>query len=459
MYLNKRRQGWYLEWTLPKDIKPLFGKGRLVQSLGTRDKDAAEARAIAVKNRWRAEVEMRRQRAGVQPKDVGFWRAMADTALSPKERADIEHMASIEAGSRNPYWWREGYQAAPPDEKKGYEQMVREYVRETYLDYDDCPYDTIEEHPEAAKFVALAIGKTRAFDEHLDEWAKTLRVEAKTIFMRRKTVRDFAQEFRLTSDVTRKGVQRWARAEAAKGKSPATIQRALSELRGYWKFLEGLEAVPDDTAPFDKIVLPAKSAKELAADKRQDFSAAEVARLHAGALANDDQQLADLIDIARYTGARLEEICGLRVEHVTADAKSLIISNAKTEAGNREVPIHPNLAATIERLKKPTLKKGEKHDGFLLTGLTPNKFGDRSGALSKRFARLRTDQGFDGTRVFHSIRKTVATLLDNAGVPENVAADILGHEKPRITYGLYSGGASLATKAEALSKLNYPSHV
>ena len=47
-------------------------------------------------------------------------------------------------------------------------------------------------------------------------------------------------------------------------------------------------------------------------------------------------------------------------------------------------------------------------------------------------------------------------MLENAGVAENVTADILGHEKPRVTYGLYSGGTSLATKAEAVAKLRYP---
>ena len=45
--------------------------------------------------------------------------------------------------------------------------------------------------------------------------------------------------------------------------------------------------------------------------------------------------------------------------------------------------------------------------------------------------------------------------LGNAGVAENVVADIVGHEKPRITYGLYSGGATIAVKAEALAKLAY----
>jgi len=65
--------------------------------------------------------------------------------------------------------------------------------------------------------------------------------------------------------------------------------------------------------------------------------------------------------------------------------------------------------------------------------------------------------GFGATHVFHSIRKCVGTQVENALVPEGVSADILGHEKPNITYGLYSGGASLEVKREALAKLRYPS--
>ena len=49
----------------------------------------------------------------------------------------------------------------------------------------------------------------------------------------------------------------------------------------------------------------------------------------------------------------------------------------------------------------------------------------------------------------------MATLLENAGVLEYVAADILGHEKPTMTYGVDSGGASLAQKREAIEKLAY----
>ena len=74
--------------------------------------------------------------------------------------------------------------------------------------------------------------------------------------------------------------------------------------------------------------------------------------------------------------------------------------------------------------------------------------------LKNRFGRLKTELGFKEQHVFHSIRKTVATLLDRAGVPENVAADIIGHEKPTMTYGLYSGGSDLKVMREALKKIS-----
>ena len=65
--------------------------------------------------------------------------------------------------------------------------------------------------------------------------------------------------------------------------------------------------------------------------------------------------------------------------------------------------------------------------------------------------------GFGPEQVFHSLRKTVATLLENAGCPEGVAADLIGHDKPTMTYGLYSGGASMRTRKKWLEKaVSYP---
>ena len=52
--------------------------------------------------------------------------------------------------------------------------------------------------------------------------------------------------------------------------------------------------------------------------------------------------------------------------------------------------------------------------------------------------------------MFHSIRKTAATVFEQAGVPEGVTADIIGHEKQTMTYGLYSGGTSVKQRHEAI---------
>lgn len=77
---------------------------------------------------------------------------------------------------------------------------------------------------------------------------------------------------------------------------------------------------------------------------------------------------------------------------------------------------------------------------------------DRKGARAARAVRPhRTDPGL----VFHSIRHTVVTMLEEAGVMEATVASITGHSYPTMTFGLYSGGVSLARKAEALAKLAY----
>lgn len=281
----------------------------------------------------------------------------------------------------------------------------------------------------------------------MEEYLATLNNEAKTVDMKRSTVKKFAEQFPYISDLERKQVQRWVNRQSQDGKSVATLRRALSELRGYWAYLQSIEAAPESTLPFDKLAVP-KPSKNGSEEERAPFQPADVVKLRNAALNRDDQQLADLIELAMWTGARIEELCALPVAKVRDGV--ITIEDAKTLAGWREVPIHSKLQASAQRLID------RSKDGYLLSGLSANKHGDRSNAIGKRFGRLKTSFEFGPGHVFHSIRRTVATLLENAGVPENVAANIIGHDKPTMTYGLYSGGAALETKREAMEKLAYP---
>lgn len=122
---------------------------------------------------------------------------------------------------------------------------------------------------------------------------------------------------------------------------------------------------------------------------------------------------------------------------------------AKTTAGWRIIPIHPEIVQLVARLKN------DSQDGYLLTGLTFNKYGDRSNAVGKRFGRLKTKCGYGEDLVFHSFRKGVASQLENAGVPENITARLLEHEFYTMSYGVYSGGVSFKVLKEALGKLDW----
>jgi hypothetical protein len=45
--------------------------------------------------------------------------------------------------------------------------------------------------------------------------------------------------------------------------------------------------------------------------------------------------------------------------------------------------------------------------------------------------------------------------LEEAGVSENIAARLIGHEMKTMTYGLYSGGADFSAKKLAIDKVTY----
>ena len=186
-------------------------------------------------------------------------------------------------------------------------------------------------------------------------------------------------------------------------------------------------------------------------NSRQPFSVLEIQKLyeHLKGRSNQDPQLFQLFTLAIYTGARIEELCSIKVTDVGEGF--IEISNSKTAGGVRQVPIHPEIAEMVEASRL------NSKDGYLLSGLdgSSNQYDKRSAAIGKRFGRIKAELGFGREKVFHSIRKTVATQLEGAGVPENITADILGHEKQTITYGICSGGTSLEQKTETIRKLRY----
>ena len=415
-YLQQRRRRWYAVLEIPASLRSHFGKKpRFVQSLETDSHNVAERRVLPVVTAWKKEIATARNEP--VDDDAAYWRRALRNAKTEEQRRTI--LEGIDYAA-----WAIG---AINVENIG---------------------DKPSSDPEARRFYARATGQLVSFTAHLDEWFTTSRATAKTQDMHRSAVKRFATKFAMVQDVTRPEVRRWISGlmnDGPRPLAPKTVQRVLSGLRGYWRYLQSIGIASEDHEPFSRLDVARQNKRTEPRSARQPFEPADVLKLLDAA--RGDKDLADLIRLGMWTGCRIEELCALKVAQVKDDHFS--VGDAKTKAGWRDVPIHQKLARTMARLID------DRKDGFVLSGLTKNKYGDRSNGIGKRFGRLKRDLGYDSQLVFHSIRKTVVTILENAGVAENIVADIVGHEKKTMTFGLYSGGISLAVKRDALAKLKY----
>lgn len=414
-YIEKRANRYYATLHIPESLREKFGRMKFFQSLKTESKTEAETRARPLIARWKAELR----------------------------QAEGEPDAVIQEARR----WAEFMHQLPPDAEN---RDVMEWLitdRAEALEESGTPPDA------TTLFVGVAFGEKTLTLPLYEHWALAIESSGlgkKNIDQQRKDVARMVQQFATVEEISPKAVKGWLRLLADEGVTVSSRKRILYSCRSFWNTVCHDEQGGADERAFHVPAGPQGHVQKKAGkpDKRAHFEPVEVVALWQRAVAIGDNKLADLIALAAYTGARIEELCSMKVADVTA--KAFRIEEAKTKAGVREVPIHASIAGLVKRLKATA------DDEYLLSGLTFNKYGDRSNAIGKRFGRLKTTAGFPATRVFHSIRKTVATQLENAGVAEGIAADILGHEKKTMSYGLYSGGNSLENKAEALAKVSYP---
>jgi integrase len=165
--------------------------------------------------------------------------------------------------------------------------------------------------------------------------------------------------------------------------------------------------------------------------------------------------------IGAFSGMRLNETTGLDVEDVkrTADIWYFDLTQAKSEAGVRVVPIHSQLVDAgfldyIEHVGK----------GSLWPGLRPGGLDGKRGIYaSKRFTVFRRalklvdiDPSTGRDRLdYHSLRRSAVTALKRAGIPEADISELVGHEHPHITLGRYADRHQLERLKAIVEAIQY----
>src|SRR5690606_1476338 len=101
-----------------------------------------------------------------------------------------------------------------------------------------------------------------------------------------------------------------------------------------------------------------------------------------------------------YTGMRLNELAETELKDV--HDTHIYIPIAKSEAGFRDVPIHPVIAPLVQRLRD------DSTDGYLLSSLSRSGQDKKRGKwIGNRFSRWKLAHiTRDRTVCFHSLRHT-----------------------------------------------------
>ncbi len=413
-YIQQRRQGYYAVLEIPKALREHFGKPRFVESLKTRDLKLAERRVPLLVSKWKAAIE--KAKGTNTPAASLLWEALE---------------------------WRR----ILDEEEDGDTKQTLEEVLSTRL-------EEIEEKlgsQAAMQTASIASGASLPLSIHIDNWLKTIsHLSQKTIDTHERAVKEFCGHFKTAQEIDKNSLKEYlTNIKAERSLSDQTVKKQVSFYRSFIGYLD--ESHGTTLLPLFSVKTLGKTAAAKTAKQRSwlAFSPEDVTKLYETAKASkkgQDQTLAALIALGAYTGCRIEELGQIRVEHVTEG--SIKIEDAKTAAGIREIPIHPAIASLVSRLTE------NAQGGFLIPAEAAT-YGKRTNALGTRFGRLKRSLGYGERHVFHSIRKTVVSQLEQANINENVTADIVGHDKPRITYGLYSSGASLSQKAEAIAHVTY----
>jgi hypothetical protein len=284
--IERRGHIWFAYLDVPADVRGTLRRRVLRKTLKTDSRSVAMRRAAPLIAQWKSEIA--RAREEPDHNDTLYWREAHRRAKTPEERSLISELV-------DDHLWRQGF------------------------DNTD---------PEAIEFYFRATGAIVGTTEHLDEWIGAQQVKPKTAAMRRATVERLAQRFPTLDDVSRKEVRRWATQLSTQLK-PATVQRMMSDCRTYWNYLVTIEAAPEDSAPFDRLRL-----NKVEQSSWRPYAPEEAVRLLKAA--EGDQQLADAIRMAMYSGARREELCALKCAHVSTDRFEIV--DSKTKAGVRTVP-------------------------------------------------------------------------------------------------------------------------
>ena len=243
------------------------------------------------------------------------------------------------------------------------------------------------------------------------------------------------------SNIHREMVEKF-RNELAASLSAQTTNHQIKGLRMLFKAAMESGVISENPAAFVKTI----STKRVAKKRKQAFSIEQVRQI----LPHCAGEWKGMVLFGLYTGQRLADIQHLTWKGVSEDCSKITLITRKT-GRSMTIPAAGPLLAHLKSLDRPDSEEAYLH---------PKAAALKSNTLSGRFAdilieaRIRPKDGNDGARdhtglSFHSLRHSAVTILKEAGIPQAVVMELIGHESEAMSQNYTKVGDAALEKAAA----------
>lgn len=442
-YLIKRKKTYFVRIAVPRPLWELVGSKEIQRTTGTSDLKLAERRKHAIVAAIRDEID---EKANDSPASAGWLHKQALGLRRAVQRGDIDQQLASEIISD----LQEKHLNAVGTSKDA--PFVPDHLVTRLVTAHRYATD-----PEYQPLSGL-------IEQYLEE--RKPAVQPSTYARKGGMLSEFKEWLQDDPDVneiTRKVTGRYVSAVlVGNGKHPKTNRDTITGLSGFFNWMIRRGAY-DHANPWTGLGQTINgSTRGSAKLQPRRWTDKELKALFKSIPAGPQYYLREMCAIAAYTGMRQNEIAELEVTDIDLKAKTIHISEGKTQSSVRTVPIHSKLLPVIKQLV------GKRTDGYLFENFKPaGRDKKRGHEFSKRFGYWRnqrfpdtvhTDTATGHTRSevnFHSFRRSFINACELAGIPEPTTKQIVGHAKSSLTYGTYSTGVDMKLLREAVEKVDY----
>jgi integrase len=238
-----------------------------------------------------------------------------------------------------------------------------------------------------------------------------------------------------------------------------TVNNRLRKLSAFLNWCKANGYIADNPLGGMKVMTGSTKEARLSFDRHDLTTLLDLAALQADARKHPWRYWLPLL--GRATGARLEELCQLRVDDFIEQQGIPCIriddlregQNLKNSSSRRMLPLHPALIELGLLTHVESVRNTGSDHLFPELVAVRGKLGH---APSKWFGRYKTKLGItDPKKTFHSFRHTLIDDLRDAGVQDSLIKRIAGHEDGSVTFSIYGSRYPLKAMAEALSQITF----